>query len=253
MFLPLELALRDFRGKYAGSVLGVGWSVVWPIINLCIYIIVFGTVIGARIPGKHNVWFVYGIYLSAGMIPWLFFSGVVIRISTVFLDSAHLIKKVPVVLWQYPLYILFSESITFGISLAILVGVAVFLEGTWPDLVLILSCSSLMAVLGYGLGLLFATLVVFLRDLKELVPMALQFWFWFTPIVYTIDILPAFFRKLMIWNPMFPVVEGLHLAFLGGETTFWASFWMVAVLAFVLVGLAVYLNRALEKDIRDLL
>ena len=116
--LIIELAKRDFIERYSGSALGFVWSFIYPLINILIYMVIFGSLMGARLPGMSSVWG-YGIYLVAGLVPWTAFANTVTRASTVFLDKKNIIAKIRIDLPTLPLFILISESVTFVVTLVI--------------------------------------------------------------------------------------------------------------------------------------
>ena len=93
--LIFELAKRDFTERYSGSALGFMWSFIYPLINIVIYIIIFGNLMGARLPGDTSIWG-YGVYLISGLVPWTAFTNTVTRASTVFLDKKNIIAKIHV-------------------------------------------------------------------------------------------------------------------------------------------------------------
>ncbi|MEI6842243.1 MAG: ABC transporter permease, partial [Methanomicrobiales archaeon] len=197
--LIIELAKRDFTERYSGSALGFIWSFIYPLINILIYMIIFGSLMGARLPGMSSIWG-YGVYLIAGLVPWTAFANTVTRSSTVFLDKKNIIAKIHVDLPTLPLFIVLSESVTFVVTLAIFL-VILLITGvslSWY-LLLIPLIYLIQQVFAYALGFFLAMFVVFLRDLEEVVAIGFQIWFWFTPIVYVFEILPATAQKVLMW------------------------------------------------------
>ena len=249
--LIIELAKRDFTERYSGSALGFMWSFVYPLINILIYMIIFGSLMGARLPGMSSIWG-YGVYLIAGLVPWTAFANTVTRSSTVFLDKKNIIAKIHVDLPTLPLFIVLSETITFVVTLAIFL-VILLITGiplTWY-LALIPVLYIIQQVFAYALGFFLAMFVVFLRDLKEVVAIGFQIWFWFTPIVYVFDILPSFAQKVLILNPMLSVVSAYHdiFVFQRMPSFFYLFLVLMAGVALIVVDYAIF--RKLEKDIRD--
>jgi lipopolysaccharide transport system permease protein len=249
--LIIELTKRDFIERYSGSALGFVWSFIYPLINILIYMIVFGSLMGARLPGMPSVWG-YGIYLIAGLIPWTAFANTVTRSSTVFLDKKHIISKIRVDLPTLPLFIVLSETITFCVTFVIFLAILLFAGFAFSPLLLFIPLIYLIQqVFAYALGFFLAILVVFLRDLKEVVAIVFLVWFWFTPIVYLYEILPPFAQQVLLLNPMLAVVSGFHDIFTYGRTP--SFFFLALVLAgsILLIILDYAIFRKLEKDIRD--
>jgi len=249
----LELTKRDFAERFAGSSLGSLWAFIWPLVNLFIYIVIFGQVMGARLPGASSV-YAYGVYLASGLIAWTAFAQSVSRCSTIFLEKKHLISKVRLSLPSLLLFVLSAETVTYLITMAVFFIFLYFASHPMPHHVLILPfVYCVQMVFAFGLGLLAATLSVFIRDLKEVVGIALQLWFWFTPIVYIRDILPPIVNKLMVFNPAYVFIESCHRIFVFNDMPAIKSLMILTILAHFLAWLAYVVFRYLEKDVRDFL
>jgi lipopolysaccharide transport system permease protein len=249
--LIIELAKRDFTERYSGSALGFMWSFVYPLINILIYMIIFGSLMGARLPGMSSIWG-YGVYPIAGLVPWTAFANTVTRSSTVFLDKKNIIAKIHVDLPTLPLFIVLSETITFVVTLAIFL-VILLITGvplTWY-LALIPLLYLIQQVFAYALGFFLAMFVVFLRDLKEVVAIGFQIWFWFTPIVYVFDILPSLAQKILILNPMLSVVSAYHDIFVFQRMPSFFYLSLVFIGSIILIVVDYLIFKKLEKDIRD--
>lgn len=249
--LILELAKRDFIDRYSGSVLGFAWSFIYPLINILIYMIIFGSLMGSRLPNTSSVWG-YGIYLVAGLIPWTAFANTVTRASTVFLDKKNLISKIHVDLTTFPLFIVISESITFAVTITVFLFI-LFLTGISLSgyLVLIPVLFLIQQVFAYALGFFLAMFVVFIRDLKEVVALGFQIWFWFTPIVYVWEILPEYAQSILIWNPMNAVISAYHDIFVYQKMPSFIFLSIIISVSIILIVLDYIFFRKLEKDIRD--
>jgi lipopolysaccharide transport system permease protein len=249
--LVIELTKRDFIERYSGSALGFAWSFIYPLINILIYMIIFGSLMGARLPGTSSVWG-YGIYLIAGLIPWTAFTNTVTRSSTVFLDKKNIISKIRIDLPTLPLFIVLSETITFCVTFVIFLCMLLITGYVFTPLLLFVPLIYLIQqIFAYALGFFLAMFVVFLRDLKEVVAIAFQIWFWFTPIVYVFDILPSFAQQLLILNPMLAVVSGYHDIFVFQRVPSFFYLSIVLVVSILLIVLDYAIFKKLEKDIRD--
>lgn len=249
--LILELAKRDFTERYSGSALGFFWSFVYPLINILIYMIIFGSLMGARLPGMTSVWG-YGVYLIAGLVPWTAFANTVTRASTVFLDKKNIISKIHVDLPTLPLFIVVSESITFVVTLVFFLAILLITGVTLTWFLLLIPVLYLIQqIFAYALGFFFAMFVVFLRDLREVVVIIFQVWFWFTPIVYTFDILPKFAQQVLLLNPMLAVISAYHDIFVYQTlpSFFYLSLVLIGSMILILVDYQIF--KKLEKDIRD--
>ena len=251
--LIIELTKRDFTERFAGSILGFWWSFIWPLVNLFIYIVIFGQLMGGRLPGSSNI-YAYIVYLSAGLIPWTAFSNSLARSSSVFVDKRHIITKIKVSLPSLLIYIILSETITFIITLGLFFIFLLLTHWSFSfHLILLPFVYYLQCLFVFGLGLFFATLTVFLRDLKEIVGIILQLWFWFTPIVYVKDILPEFVKKIIVYNPAFVIIESYQRIFVFHDAPAMRSVLILTILVHVLIFISYVIFRKLEKDVRDFL
>ena len=251
--LVWDLTKRDFSERFAGSVLGSVWAFIWPLVNLFIYIVIFGKLMGGRLPGSSDI-YSYSIYLSVGLIPWTCFAASISRSSSVFLDKKNIISKIDISLPSLLVFINLSEAITFAISSIFLFG---FLLATGYEfsarLLLFPFLFYLQQILAFGLGLLAATFIVFLRDLKEVVGIILQLWFWFTPIVYVADILPEFVKKILFFNPAYIIIESYHRIFVFKDYPSASSLVILIVITHLILFTSYAAFRYLEKDVRDFL
>jgi len=213
--------------------------------------VVFGSLMGARLPGISSIWG-YGVYLVAGLIPWTAFANTVTRASTVFLDKKNIINKIHVDLSTFPLFIVLSESITFVVTIAIFL-VILILSGVSLSgyLILIPVLYLIQQVFAYALGFFLAMFVIFIRDLKEVVALGFQIWFWFTPIVYVWEILPGYAQSILIWNPMNAVISGYHDIFVLQKMPSFMYLSLIITVSIILIVLDYFFFRKLEKDIRD--
>ena len=242
---------RDFTERYSGSVLGVVWTFIWPLVSIFIYTVIFSQVMGARLKGSSQT-YSYGIYLVAGILPWNAFVNTVTRSSTVFVDKKHILSKIRVSLTSLPLYIVMSESVTFGITLLIYLCF-LLLTGTPINktIFLVPVIYVVQQIFAYALGFFIAIFHVFIRDLREVVAIVLQIWFWFTPIVYVYDILPDFAKQLVVFNPAFLFIKSYQDIFVLNRVPDFLHLLVLAAGAHILLLVAYFIFKKLEKDIRD--
>ena len=111
----------------------------------------------------------------------------------------------------------------------------------------------LQQIFAFAIGLLGATLTVFLRDLKEVVGIVLQLWFWFTPIVYVQEILPDLVQRVIVFNPAHILTKSYHRIFIFEDPLPLKGLLVMTVLVHVLAFFSYYTFRKLQKDVRDFL
>lgn len=252
--LILQFTKQDFFERYSGSVLGAFWAFIHPLVMIFIFVVIFANVMGTRLPGISSV-YGYGVYLVAGLLPWMAFANTVSRCSSVFLEKRAVIGKVRVSLPYLPLYVLLSETVTFLIAFTIFMSFLV-VTGHFPGKILILLPFVFLVqqVFAFGLGLFFGVLNVFLRDVKEMVGILLTFWFWLTPIVWVMDIVPATVQAIQVaFNPAFLFIDAYHQIVVHQQVPDISGLMRLVVIAHLVLLAAYFLLKWLEKDVRDFL
>ena len=221
-----------------------------------IYTLIFAQIMNARLPGAtgETSGYSYSIYLISGLIPWMAFSNTVSRISTIYLDKKHIISKINVSLFRLPLFIVLSESITFLITLFIFLGFFMVIGQKLSTAMLILPFVYIVQqILAFALGFLLAQLTVFIRDLKEFTTILMQLWFWFTPIVYVVSIVPSSLSEIIIYNPVYQIINIWQQVFVYQTIPDMTGIIVITIAAHALLFATFLIYRVLEKDIRDFL
>ena len=244
--------MREFHGKYRESLLGAFWSVANPLAMILIYTLVMGQLMRPTLPGYEKTPFAFPIYLCAGVITWNFFSEVVSRLNGVFIDNGNLIKKSNFPRICLPAIVVISAFLNFAIVMAIYL-IFLALVGHWPGwpLLGLIPVLALQTAFAEGLGVLLGTLNVFFRDVGQLTGVVLQFWFWLTPIVYTLAALPAKARPFMEANPMTPLMQNYQQIFLTQHWPSWPPLLNLLIISLVLVVLAGWFFMARVGELVD--
>jgi lipopolysaccharide transport system permease protein len=242
---------REFQARYRYSLLGSAWAVLNPAAMIAIYTVVFSQVMRARLPGVDDS-FAYSIYICAGLLPWTFFAEVIARSLSVFFDNAALLKKVSFPRISLPVVLLLSSTVNFVIIFGLFLLVLVF-TGRFPGWVVVALAPLLVIQQAFalGLGILFGVLNVFFRDVGQLVGVAMQFWFWLTPIVYSAAILSDRVRAALAWNPLTRLVGAYQQILVAGTWPDWSQFRVHAVAAVVVLGLAFIVFDRLSAEMVD--
>jgi lipopolysaccharide transport system permease protein len=250
-FIIAEVS-RQLQVRYLGSVLGASWTLLNPLAMILIYTLVFSRLMGARLPGLDGP-FAYAVYICAGLLPWGLFQDHITRSVNLFLDHANLIKKV-----AFPTSTL-PAIVALGVTLDFVLIFAVFLlfllaagHPPGPRLLAMLPLLALQLALSSGLGMLVAVLNVFFRDVGHVSAIVLRLWFWLTPIVYPLSILPDWVLPWVQWgNPMTPLVQGYQTILLLGQWPDWRSLWLPGLWSAALLWGGVRLYRARAAEILD--
>jgi len=239
---------REFQAKYRNSMLGAAWTVLQPLAMIVVYTVIFSQVMSARLPGIDST-FAYSIYLCAGILTWGLFAEITSRGQNVFLEHANLIKKLSFPRICLPIIVILNAGLNFAIIFGLFTCFLV-VTGNFPGWVFLGMLPVLVVQIAFsiGLGISLGVLNVFFRDVGQFFAILLQFWFWFTPIVYPTSILPENIRPLLAWNPMAAVVTAYQHILVNGQWPQWKSLWPIAVIsiAFCVFGMRLFRKRAGE-------
>ena len=213
---------KEIKARYKHALLGFLWILLNPIIQM----LVIGFVFQFFIPVKVDNYF---LYLFAGLLPWNFFSYTVAKNTPMIINERSLIQKANFPRESIILSVVLSNLFHFLISLVLLIMLLVL------DKVLIESYSVFetfryilriglvipfiiwLTILVSGFSLLFSSLNVKYRDVNFIVQAIIPIWFYGTPVIYSIDLLPEILRPLFYLNPMTAIIDGFHYALLNQE------------------------------------
>jgi len=242
---------REFQSKYSNSILGAAWNVINPLAMILIYTVIFSQVMRARLPGVDST-FAYSIYLCAGILTWGLFAEITARAQNMFLEHANLIKKLSFPRLCLPVTVVVSAVLNFAIVFG-LFTLFLLVSGNFPGLafVALLPLFLIQIMFAIGLGISLGVLNVFFRDVGQFFSIVLQFWFWLTPIVYSIDILPESVRPIMDLNPMASLIAAYQGILVTGQWPQWHTLWPTTVLALFLCALGFRLFRKHAGEIVD--
>jgi lipopolysaccharide transport system permease protein len=234
---------REFQSKYRNSLLGAAWNIINPLAMIVVYTVIFAQVMRAKLPGVDST-FAYSIYLCAGVLTWGLFAEMVSRGQNMFLDNANLLKKINFPRITLPIIVVLNASLNFVIVAALFLVFLVF-SNNFPGWVLLgaLPVLALQIAFAMGLGMVLGVLNVFFRDVGQFFGIFLQFWFWFTPVVYPASILPDAIKPYMNLNPMAPVIGAYQTIFVNQQWPQWQNLWLTAVLAILLSALGWHLFK----------
>lgn len=239
---------REFQSKYRNALLGAAWTVLNPLAMIVVYTVIFSQVMGSRLPGTGTP-FAYSIYLCAGVLTWGLFAEITSRSQAVFIENANLIKKLQFPRICLPIIVVLNALVNFGIIFGLFTAF-LMVSGNFPGWIFLamLPVLVLQILFAIGLGMILGVLNVFFRDVGQFFTILLQFWFWFTPIVYPVTTLPPAVREALVWNPMAAVVNAYQTILVHGQAPEWSSLLPVTVLglACCALGLALFRRRAGE-------
>lgn len=242
---------REFQSRYRNSLLGAAWTVLNPLAMIVVYTVIFSQVMKAKLPGVDNS-FAYSIYLCAGVLTWGLFADIVSRAQNVFIEHANLIKKISFPRICLPIIVVLNAGINFAIIFTLFIAFLLF-SGSFPGISFIAIFPVLAIQIGFaiGLGIIVGVLNVFFRDVGQFFAVLLQFWFWFTPVVYPSTILPENVRGYLDFNPMATLVMAYQNILVHGKWPEWSTLVVPAVLSITLCVIGMRLFRRRVGEIVD--
>ena len=241
------LVLRDLKVRYKQTVLGILWAIIKPFSMMVIFSIFFGKF--AKIPSEGIP---YPIFTYAALLPWSYFSQSLNACSNSLVGSSHLITKVYFPRLVIPISSVLSGLVDFAIAFSILLGMMFYYQIIPTLTILLLPLLVLMAMAtALGAGLWLSALNVQYRDIRFTLSFLVQFWFFATPVVYPISLVPQRWRFIYSLNPMVGVVEGFRGVLLGKGQIIGPIFIvsMIVIVCIIITG-SFYFKR-MEKGFAD--
>lgn len=234
------LAKKELLIRYKQTVLGPAWLILQPVLNACIYALVFGGLAGLGTGGAPKM----GFYLTGTAI-WGFFAGCFSKNALCFRENAALFGKV----WFPRLAVPAAGLICSFVTLAVqfLPAIPYFRLG---DPLELLAGIGILAMLGVGLGLAVSALTVRYRDLQVLVQFGLQLWMYASPIAYPLES-AGVLGKWLLWNPVTAPVELIRRSLFGTGTVHPGSLLWAAVCAGAALAVGVRLFSKAERTFLD--
>lgn len=250
----LAMAWVEIRKRYAGTIFGVSWNVIHPIMMVLVYGFIFS--VGFRVQPAGGWPFVL-VFLS-GVVPWMTFSEILTQSACAVTNNPHLVKKTAFPTEILPLVCIGSSLINHAVMLLIL-SCTMLVYGRPLSLhcVQVVYYATALCAFSLGLAWLVCALNVYARDVGQALGVVLNFWFWLTPVVWQLDMLQSHprYRFLLELNPMCYILDGYRNSFLyqkplwenpGGSLYFWLTTLFLAVMG----GLVF---RQLKPDFADVL
>jgi len=240
----------EFRYRYAGTTLGIFWFIVDPLLDAIIYTVVFSQLIGFRTGGGRGI--DYAIFLTAALFPWLTFARIITIGSNSLETGALYLRRLAIppsiFIAKDTLVSLFS----LFIYMAILIPFNLILGHplTW-NLLFIPPLAVMIALLAFGMTLIFGHLRVLFPDVGEVLPALVNLWRWTLPINYSYSIFPSWLRQIMQFNPPYLFIKSFRDIIVDGNAPLPMTWvYMLAwVTLFFVIGSTT--ARLLESDVKD--
>lgn len=232
---------KDVGGKYKNSFLGVLWSFINPLLQITVYALVFQVILKSNIEN-------YAVYLCCALIPWQYFSNIVLRGAAVIIDNGNIIKKVYFPREILPISLVSSEGVNFLISTTIILGfviasgIGLSFNIFWYFLIF-----AIQYIISLGVAFIVSSLSVYFRDLIHLLGVFMQLLFYATPIVYASSDVPSGFRWIIKLNPMSYLIEAYRSIFYNKEVPSFQGLAIALVMGILLCLIGYFIFMKLEK------
>jgi len=244
---------NELFAQFARSKLGGLWVIINPLSQVLIYALILSNILAAKLPGIDNK-YGYAIYLMAGLLAWSLFSEIIGRCLHLFIAQANIMKKMSFPRITLPAIVVGSCLLNNLLLFISMLGIFAILGHQFTLAMLWLIPLTLIVVtLALGIGLILGVMNVFVRDIGQAFTVILQVWFWFTPIVYPLTIIPESYRHLMQLNPMYPIVDAYHQILVYNQAPGLQSIGIITGIASVLALIGLLLFRRASAEMVDVL
>lgn len=244
---------RDFMGRYRGSLLGTLWPILNPLGHMLLYMYLFGMILKVRFSpdsGMAN----FALYLMAGLLPWTAMAETLACATTKILEAPNLVKRVVFPLEILPLVPAISAFANAMIALGLLAIFVLIFTGklflTMLFVPLILLSQFLFTV---GLGWFLASIGVFIRDMRHIVPLGLAMWLYITPIIYPASAVPDTVKFVLDINPIAGMVMDYRRVMLEGSLPSIHSYIFYTSIAIVVFFSGLYFFTKTKKSFADIM
>lgn len=236
---------KEIRGKYKNSFLGVLWSFLNPLLQICVYALVFPLILKNDQPN-------YVIFLCVALIPWTFFTSCVQQSASTMLQNGNIIKKVYFPREILPISVVTSGTINFLISTIIIFAfLIIFGLGITKYVLYFPIILIIQYFLQLGISFILSSVTVYLRDLEHLIGVALQLLFYATPIVYAAESIPEDFKFIIEYNPMTYIINGYRDIFYNQTSPDMLALGILFVISIALCVVGYLIFNKLQKGFAE--
>ena len=250
-----KLAKNDFKKRYAGSYLGAVWAMVQPVVTVVMYYIVFEVIMGSGRPMANDE-IPYVLFLTAGLVPWFYFNESLQNGTNSMLEYNYLVKKVVFKISILPIIKIIAATFIHVFFACILLVIAA-IYGYFPSIytIQLVYYSFCMFILVLGMCYTTCAVMVFFKDLAQIINIALQIGMWATPILWDIETISPKAQMLVKINPLVYIVSGYRSAIMEQKwffEDFYSTmyFWIFTV---VLFGIGALVFKRLKVHFADVL
>jgi len=242
-----HLTWRDFILRYKGSVLGILWSVVPPLVQLAVLVFLFGKVIPLGIEG-------YPAFVFSGLLPWIWFSTCMSSAGYLFINNRDLVRRPNFEPSSLVTANTLSNLIHFLLFLPILlVLLIVYGRQVTMSLVFLPTLMIIQVMLTIGLGLMIATMNAFYHDVQHIVSVAVTLLFYLTPVFYRAQSIPDRYQFVYSLNPIAVLIRSYRAIFFYGSNPEWGSLLVTGLISVLIFGIGYFVYRRQISNVMDVI
>jgi lipopolysaccharide transport system permease protein len=243
------LTLRSIKIRYKQSVLGVAWALIKPFVQMVVFSVFIGTLLGVG----RRVDVPYPIFLYAGLLPWLFFQSTVTTSTHSLVQNAAMMRKVYFPRILMPLATIGAPLMDYLIGFTLMGGLMWYYGvALTPQLLLVIPLILTTVIAGIGIGIFCSAWTAIYRDVGFLVPYFVQLMFYATPVMYPGNIVGPEYADLLPLNPMYGIISTFRACIFGEPIDFHAWFMSVKfALLFFILGVVMF--HRLERRLADVI
>jgi lipopolysaccharide transport system permease protein len=238
---------RDVKVRYKQTAIGAAWAILQPFLSMVIFSLFFGRL--AKLPTNGLP---YPIFYYCALLPWSYFAGGLQNATNTIVENQRLITKIYFPRLVLPISAVLSGLVDFGIAFVMLIAMMLYYKITPGTGLLLLPALMLLAMLtALAFGLWLSALNAVYRDVRYVVPFAIQFWMFVSPVAYSASLVPERWRWIYGLNPMAGVVEGFRWALTAKANAPGALFFASACgVVLALIG-GIFYFRRMEGTLAD--
>lgn len=244
------MALRDIQIRYKQTALGVLWAVIQPLVTMLVFTIFFGQLLGVSEKTGNTP---YAVFVYAGLLPWTLFASTVTASSQSLVSNAGILRKVYFPRLVIPLSSAGAPLIDFLISFIVFMGLMIFYGMNFNATLILMPILMIgLLITALGIGIFLAAATVRYRDFRHVVPFMIQIWFFLTPVIWPVGVVPELYQPLLLLNPMHGIINGFRDMFLTGSIN-WADLTIAIQSGVVLLTAGIMFFAKTEKRMADII
>ena len=241
------LVWREIKGRYAQSVLGLGWAVFPPIMQMIVFTVIFGRLLNVDSDGMP-----YAVFSYTAVVPWTFFSGGLTGAAGSLVSFKAMLTRVYFPRLIMPLAAVLSKLVDFLIAFSLVFALIAWFRIAPTVWILTLPLLTLLMLLAAtGIGMWVTALAIQYRDLRFGLSFVVQLLMWGSPVVYPASMVPDQYRLIYALNPMVGIIEGFRSALLGANPMPWDLLAVASLVTILSIVTGVFYFRRMERIFAD--